>query len=130
MTVEQVLNLVNAGFTREQIMHLESTGMLAPAAAPAAAPAPAAPAAAPAAAPTPAAAPAAAPTPAAAPAAAPAPAAPAAGFDSILAEVEKIKQALQTTAILGMQQPAQSGKTSVDILAAVIAPPKNLTKEE
>ena len=120
MTVEQVLNLVNAGFTREQIMHLESTGMLAPAAAPAAAPAPAAPAAAPAAAPT----------PAAAPAAAPAPAAPAAGFDSILAEVEKIKQALQTTAILGMQQPAQSGKTSVDILAAVIAPPKNLTKEE
>lgn len=105
MTRDDILTLAKAGFTAQQIAALASVGATPPAPAPAAAPA---------AAPSPA--------PAPAPAQAPAPAPAQGTVDEILTKLGVLTDTLQSSAILGAQQPGQ--ETADDILAHIIAPPR------
>ena len=121
MNYEDIILLVKAGYTRDQI-----AAMQAPAPTPAPAPAPApTPAPAPAPAPTPAPAPVPAPTPA------PAPADPQAqpkpqgieGLSQMLAaEFAKLNEAIVRANLQQAQQPAQESVD--DILASIINPPQ------
>lgn len=111
MTIEQILQLSQAGFTAEQITALAPLmAQQAPAPAPAPAPTPA-PAQAPAPAPTPA------PEPTPAPTTAPA------TLDSVLAQLAQLTTTIQASNIAQTQQPAQPVVKPEDILASIIAPP-------
>ena len=105
MEIKDIINLVNAGYTRAEIEAMQKAAA-APAAQPAAAPA-AQPAAAPAA------------QPAAAPAAQPA-AAPAAQPADIAAQIAALTAAIQANGILNSSQPKQ--ETADDILASLLDP--------
>ena len=117
MTYEEIMNLVNAGFNRDEILRL--AGM---AAAPAPDPEPA-PAPAPAPDPEPSPAPAPAPEPQPAPAPAPAPVAqPQDMLGQILGKFDEMSRSMQELAIKNSQQPKP--ETADDILAAIIRPPR------
>lgn len=121
MNSSDVIKMLNAGFTREEILNMD-----APAADPQ--PAPAAdpqPAQAPAVDPQPAPAPAADPQPA--PAAAPQPA-PAPSWDRLLQEFADLKRAVQAGNRNAAQQPAPVTMDGETVLANIIAPTKNKNK--
>ena len=133
MNPKDVLALVNAGFTKDEIM-----AILAPTPAPAPAPAPAptpAPAPAPTPGPAPAPAPAPAPTPGPAPAPAPAPAPTPAPpiirtpddasqemFNNILNQMKALTQAVYQNNITESNNPLPTQRTAEDITAEIINP--------
>lgn len=107
MKYEEIMNLVNAGFTKDEILRLAG---LQPAAEPAPAPDP-----------KPEPAQTAEPAPAAP--VAPAPAAPAQDMlDRILGKFDEMNRSMQEMAIRQSQQPKP--ETADDILAAIIRPPE------
>ena len=116
MTLNDVIILARAGFTRDDIIAITRVNSVTPAAPATPAPAPATPAPAPAApAPAPA-------TPAPAPAApAPAPAAPATPTPAPADWMVQMEQMLQRHSIHQAEQPAPPSDD--DILAAIINPP-------
>lgn len=99
MTIDDVLTLVKAGFSREEIAVMAASAEPAPAPAPAPAPEP---------------------TPAPAPEPAPQPEARPDMLAQILERFDTMTQALQASAIRGTQQPPK--QTTDDILAEIIRP--------
>jgi len=105
MTYEEIMNLVNAGFNKDEILRLAG---MAPAPAPDPEPAPA---------------PAPAPEPAPAPAPAPVPVPqPNDMLTQILGKFDEMSRSMQELAIKNSQQPQP--ETADDILAAIIRPPE------
>lgn len=105
MTIDDVLTLVKAGFSREEIAVMAASAEPAPAPEPTPAPAPA---------------PAPEPAPAPAPEPAPQPEARPDMLAQILERFDTMTQALQASAIRGTQQPPK--QTTDDILAEIIRP--------
>ena len=106
MKYEEIMNLVNAGFTKDEILRLAGMAPAEPAADPEPAPAPA-------------------PAPEPQPAPAPAPAQVAQPQDmlgQILGKFDEMSKAMQDLAIKNSQQPKP--ETADDILAAIIRPPR------
>lgn len=106
MKYEEIMNLVNAGFTKDEILRLAGMAPAEPAADPEPAPAPAP-----------------APEPQPAPAPAPAPVAqPQDMLGQILGKFDEMSRSMQELAIKNSQQPKP--ETADDILAAIIRPPR------
>jgi len=101
MTYDEIMNLVNAGFNKDEILRLSGLQPAEPAPAPDPEPAPA-------------------PAPAPEPAPAPAPAPDMLG--QILGKFDEMSRTMQELAIKNSQQPKT--ETADDILAAIIRPPR------
>lgn len=128
MNSADVIKMLNAGFTREEILNMDTAPAADPQPAPAAAPQPAPatdPQPAPAATPQPA--PAADPQPAQAPAADPQPAA-APSWDRLMQEFADLKRAVQAGNRNAAQQPAPVTMDGETVLANIIAPTKTKNK--
>ena len=104
MKYEEIMNLVNAGFTKDEILRLAGMAPAEPAPDPEPAPAPAP-----------------APEPAPAPAPAPVPQ-PQDMLGQILGKFDEMSRSMQELAIKQSQQPKP--ETADDILAAIIRPPR------
>lgn len=115
-TLEEVIALSRAGFTKQEIMMM--TGTPAPEPAPAPAPEPT-----PAPAPEPAPAPDPQPAPAPDPQPAPAPA-PQPSNQDVLAAINSLTAAIQNINRNSAQQPGQNRLTGDDVMAGFIRPPK------
>lgn len=120
MNSADVIKMLNAGFTREEILKMDAAPAADPQPAPAADPQPA-----PAADPQPAQAPAADPQPA--PAADPQPAA-APSWDRLMQEFADLKRAVQAGNRNAAQQPAPVTMDGETVLANIIAPTKTKNK--
>ena len=104
MNYEEIMSLVKAGFTKQEILQLAGHAPAEPAPAPDPDPAPA-------------------PAPEPAPAPSPAPAQPAPDMlGQILGKFDEMSRAMQDLAIKNSQQPKP--ETADDILAAIIRPPR------
>ena len=101
MTINDIISLANAGFTRAEIAAIAAAPAPDPAPAPAPDPAPA-------------------PAPAPDPAPAPEPAAPSASADDLMRELLGLKSAIQLGNIQSMSQPEQPN--AEQILASIISP--------